>query len=107
MTQLYLMFIVNTSIRYASLCSTGSTSLDWLPVGYPTGALFSACGDSCAKYYKSNRYPQKAMRLSEPFNMYRRPFHCPCLKFPSRPARVQGSLKKKELHINLIHLHWL
>lgn len=30
----------------------------------------------------------------EPFNMYRRLFHCPCLKFPSCPARVQGGFKK-------------
>lgn len=33
-----------------------------------------------------------ALTLSlNPFNMYRRLFHCPCLQFPSCPVRVQGS----------------
>lgn len=44
MTQLYTVFIVNTSTSDASLCSPSSASLERLPVGQPAGALFWLVG---------------------------------------------------------------
>lgn len=54
MTQLYLMFIVNTSGSDASLCSHSSTSLDWLPAGLAYQSDILGCGDTCAKINNSN-----------------------------------------------------